>query len=100
MRENLVHSDHRAKHVLFTPVDPIMGQPCRPYHKYNINTLLLYSCADLWLGYIEMELSFPGGLVENVAQLHWKAIKELKSELTADFISQYSLMHSKSAVLT
>ncbi|XP_064406834.1 U3 small nucleolar RNA-associated protein 6 homolog [Halichondria panicea] len=54
----------------------------------------------LWLGYIEMELRFPGGLVENVGQLHWKAIKELKPELTSDFISRYSLMHSESAVVT
>lgn len=42
--------------------------------------------------YIETEMVCPGGEPDRVARLHWRAVKELQSELTADFISKYSLL--------
>ena len=46
----------------------------------------------LWLDYIKTELLYPGGDPGKVGGLHWRAVKELQPELTADFISKYSLL--------
>jgi len=53
-----------------------------------------FQLSALWLGCVEMELKLPGGQVDQVAKLHWRALKELKPELVADFITQFTLMHS------
>ena len=62
---------------------------------YDQVTLSSSLCVTgLWLDFIRSELSYPGGRVEAVGRLHWRAVKELQPELTADFISEYSLMQA------
>ena len=62
---------------------------------YTISIQVLYICfhTGLWLDYIETELLYPGGDPGRVGDLHWRAVKELQPELTAEFISKYSLLH-------
>ncbi len=50
------------------------------------------SHTGLWLDCIKTELLYPGGDPGKVGGLHWRAVKELQPELTADFISKYSLL--------
>lgn len=45
---------------------------------------------DLWLKYMKVEMVNKEGQPANVGTLHWKAMKTLKPELTAAFITQYS----------
>ena len=49
--------------------------------------------SDLWLQYIRAEMSYRDGQPENVGKLHWRAMKTLKPDLTAVFITQYSQLN-------
>ena len=51
------------------------------------------SQTDLWLDYISTEIrGLPGGDMSRVGQLHWRAMKTLSGELTADFVTKHSLL--------
>lgn len=58
-----------------------------------IHHLLSYTLSkDIWLDYIKSEACLPGGDVTKVGQLHWKAMKTLSGEHTADFVARYSVL--------
>ncbi|XP_070580841.1 U3 small nucleolar RNA-associated protein 6 homolog [Ptychodera flava] len=46
---------------------------------------------DIWLSYIKLEMTHPKGKTENIGKIHWRAIKELNSELTDEFMNRYIL---------
>jgi len=48
----------------------------------------------LWLRYICAEMEMRGGKVENIGKLHWRAVNMLQPKLTAEFITQYSLLQT------
>lgn len=60
---------------------------------YDLYKSSLFFHTGLWLDYIETELLYPGGDPGRVGGIHWRAVKELQPELTAEFISKYSLLH-------
>lgn len=57
------------------------------------NTLYFYYLVDLWLQYIQEELS-PLGQPENCGKIHWRAMKFLEGESVERFISKYTLFQT------
>ncbi|XP_077980484.1 U3 small nucleolar RNA-associated protein 6 homolog [Glandiceps talaboti] len=53
---------------------------------------------DLWLSYIQLELSHPKGKTENVGKLHWRAVKNLKADAADDFINRFTLLQTGHSV--
>ncbi|OQV22937.1 U3 small nucleolar RNA-associated protein 6-like protein [Hypsibius exemplaris] len=48
--------------------------------------------ADLWIDYIQLELTYPGGDALKSSQMVWKAQRALKPEAVALFTSMYNLI--------
>jgi len=52
------------------------------------------TAADVWLNYIELECSHGQGKPENIAHLHWRAVKDLSPQLVDEFRCRVSTVHS------
>ena len=91
--------ERERERVLFTiPCNIIMLARLLLLCTKKRNLVKCFNCyslfvSGLWLDYIETELVYPGGDPGRVGGLHWRAVKELQPQLTADFISKYSLLH-------
>lgn len=49
---------------------------------------------DLWLDYIKLESSHPRGKPENVADIHFRAVKALTGTLNQEFIQKFTLLQT------
>ena len=74
----------------FSLVCLVMSACAIDFHSNGMKCTIIPS--DLWLEYIQCEMTIGGGKVDNVGKLHWRAIKELGSEFISDFVSKYSLL--------
>ncbi|CAK8692663.1 unnamed protein product [Clavelina lepadiformis] len=50
------------------------------------------NCPDLWLQYIGFCQKTGGSLTSKAGELHWRAMKNLKPDLTESFIASYTLL--------
>ena len=50
--------------------------------------------ADVWLSYIELESSHERGKPENIAHLHWRAVKDIDPQLVDEFRQRASALHT------
>lgn len=52
---------------------------------------------DIWIDYIKMEMNHPNGNPLGCGKLHWRAKKQLRSDLVDEFISHYVLLQTVSS---
>jgi len=50
--------------------------------------------ADVWLNYMELESMHEQGKPENIASIHWRAVRNLQPQLTDEFRQRAIALHT------